>query len=225
MGSRFIRKVRTAFRAVAAQIVDQTGRTAISVEHIGSTNTDTERALLLRSAEQHLHPRQQDFDFGDVEERPASLVEVADWTKNSELPAANPDRGRPRTGTTDTAKVVASPATELKELLTAAYARLGIDVHDDEGFLAMELARLIEPTSKADTIRVLDDISAPHKSLRTLFRSLHRCHDEDYNDTLAKAMNAYRTHSLGLGAMIMYRTTTLLRALRKKFNLVWKYLL
>ncbi|MGP9490700.1 IS1634 family transposase, partial [Glutamicibacter sp. AOP5-A2-7] len=59
MGSRFIRKVRTASGAVAVQIVDQAGRTTTSVEHIGSANTDAELALLLRSAEQRLHPGQQ----------------------------------------------------------------------------------------------------------------------------------------------------------------------
>jgi hypothetical protein len=209
MGSRFIRKVRTASGAVAVQIVDQTGRTTTSVEHIGSANTDAELALLLRSAEQRLHPRQQAFDFGDVEQEPVSLDQVADWTKPVELSNVHPDRGRPRTGTTGAAKVIASPATELWDILTAAYARLGFEVLDDEGFRAMVLARLIEPTSKADTIRVLDDICAPHPSLRTLFRSLHRCHNEDYKDTLAKAMIAYRTQTVGLGAMIMYDVTTL----------------
>ncbi|MGP5342256.1 hypothetical protein ACTXML_16745 [Glutamicibacter arilaitensis] len=95
MGSRFIRKVRTASGAVAVQIVDQTGRTTTFVEHVGSANTDVELALLLRSAEQRLHPGQQTFDFGDVEQEPASLNDVADWTKPAELPNVHPDRGRP----------------------------------------------------------------------------------------------------------------------------------
>lgn len=155
MGSRFIRKVRTASGAVAVQVVDQIGRTTTSVEHIGSANTDAELALLLRSAEQRLHPGQQAFDLGEMEQEPASLGEVADWTKNAALPKVTPDRGRPRTGATGHAKVVASPATELWEILTAAYARLGFEVLDDEGFRALVLARLIEPTSKADTFRVL----------------------------------------------------------------------
>lgn len=67
MGSRFICKVRTASGAVAVQVLDQIGRTT-SVEHVGSANTDAELALLLRSAEQRLHPGQQAFDFGDVEQ-------------------------------------------------------------------------------------------------------------------------------------------------------------
>lgn len=209
MGSRFIRKVRTASGAVAVQIVDQSGRATTSVEHIGSANTDAELTLLLQTAKQRLHPGQLAFDFGDLEQEPAALEEVSDWTKNAELPVENTGRGRPKTGTVGAAKVVASPAVELWEILTAAYARLGFEVLADEGFRAMVLARLIEPTTKADAIRVLDDIAAPHPSLRTLFRSLHRCHDLDYKDALAKAMVAYRTQSVGLGAMIMYDVTTL----------------
>ncbi|MGP5033237.1 IS1634 family transposase, partial [Glutamicibacter arilaitensis] len=209
MGSRFIRKVRTASGAVAVQIIDHSGRATTSVEHIGSANTDAELALLLQTAKQRLHPGQLAFDFGDLEQEPAALEEVSDWTKNAELPVENTGRGRPKTGTVGAAKVVASPAVELWEILTAAYARLGFEVLADEGFRAMVLARLIEPTSKADAIRVLDDIAAPHPSLRTLFRSLHRCHDLDYKDALAKAMVAYRTQSVGLGAMIMYDVTTL----------------
>lgn len=98
MGSRFIRKVRTASGAVAVQIMDQAGHTTTSVEHFGSANSDAELALLPRTAEQRLHPGQLSFDLGDVEQEPASLVEVADWTNNSELPAIAADRGRPRSG-------------------------------------------------------------------------------------------------------------------------------
>lgn len=97
-----------------------------------------------------------------------SLDGVVGWTEPAKLSNLHPDRGRPRTGTTDTTKVVSSPAVELWEILTAAYAGLGFGVFDDEGFRAMVLVRLIEPTSKADTIRVLDDIATSHPSLRTL---------------------------------------------------------
>ncbi|WP_404290800.1 hypothetical protein [Glutamicibacter arilaitensis] len=64
----------------------------------------------------------------------------------------------------------------------------------------MMLARLIEPTSKADTIRVLDETSAPPPSLRTHSRSLHRCYDKDYKDykdykdTLSKAPYDLQEH-------------------------------
>jgi len=50
MGSRFIRKVRTASGAIAVQIVEKNGRTVIGIEHLGSANTDEDLAVLLASA-------------------------------------------------------------------------------------------------------------------------------------------------------------------------------
>lgn len=73
----------------------------------------------------------------------------------------------------------------------------------------MVLARLIEPTSKALSIRVLQQIDAPHPSLRTLFRSLGACIEKDYRDQLAKAMVAYRSATAGLASLVMYDVTTL----------------
>ena len=72
-------------------------------------------------------------------------------------------------------------------VLTSAYARLGFDVLGDEAFRAMVLARIVEPTSKADIVRVLDEIGAPAVSLRTLFRSLARCAGQRLPRQLAKA--------------------------------------
>ncbi|ALG27802.1 hypothetical protein AOZ07_01495 [Glutamicibacter halophytocola] len=73
----------------------------------------------------------------------------------------------------------------------------------------MVLARLTEPTSKADTIRVLKDIDAPHPSQRTLFRSLGSCIEKDYRDQLAKAMVVYRSATAGLASLVMYDVNTL----------------
>ncbi|PRA06987.1 hypothetical protein CQ019_06510 [Arthrobacter sp. MYb229] len=56
MGSRFIGKLSSGSGAVAVQIVDQAGRTAISVVRLGSASADAELALLLRTAPQRLHP-------------------------------------------------------------------------------------------------------------------------------------------------------------------------
>ena len=57
----------------------------------------------------------------------------------------------------------------------------------DETFKRLVLARIIEPTSKADTIRVLGEIGVRAPGLRTIFRSLDRCVDRDYRDAISKA--------------------------------------
>ncbi len=47
------------------------------------------------------------------------------------------------------------------------------------------LARIVEPTSKADSLRVLDEFGVAHGSLRTMFRSLARA--RCYRDVVAAA--------------------------------------
>lgn len=211
MGSRFVRKVRTASGAVAVQIVEKSGRQVVGVEHVGSAHSDADLALLLVAAQERLMPGQATFDLGFVEQVPVSLADVADWTEPRAIPILEQPTtvGRPTRSVSAEGKVLGSPAAELWEVLLGAYSRLGFDVLDDEGFRAMVLARLIEPTSKADSIRVLDEIDAPHPALRTLFRSLQRCQEQDYRDLLAKAMVGFRTETTGLAAMIMYDVTTL----------------
>lgn len=89
------------------------------------------------------------------------------------------------------------------------YGRLGFNILDDIASKVMVLDRIIEPTSKADTIRVLKDIDASHPSLRTLFRSLGTCIEKDYRDQLAKTMVAYRASTAGLASLLMYDVATL----------------
>jgi len=56
-----------------------------------------------------------------------------------------------------------------------------------DAFEQMVLARIVEPTSKADSVRVLEQIGVEHASLRTIFRSVKRCQERGYRDTLAAA--------------------------------------
>ena len=67
-------------------------------------------------------------------------------------------------------------------VLTDAYRRLALDALADEAFRAMVLARIVEPTSEADSLRVLADLGAPAPGQRTLFRSLKRCRDKVLGD-------------------------------------------
>jgi predicted secreted protein len=206
MTMRFIRKVRTKSGAVAVQIVNRTGRIVTGIEHIGSAHTDAELGILLVKAEEQLHPGQQTFDFGDIEQTPGKTSDIADWRDPETIKQSDTNQSR---SISATGKVIASPATILWEILEAAYDRLGFNVLGDPAFKAMVLARLIEPTSKAQSIRVLQQIDAPHPSLRTLFRSLGACIDKDYRDQLAKAMVAYRAATAGLASLVMYDVTTL----------------
>ena len=93
--------------------------------------------------------------------------------------------------------------------MTSAYARPGFDVLGDDGFRAMVLARIVEATSKAEVVRVLDEIGAPAVSLRTLFRSLARSQARDYRGQLATAAWAHSVRTSGTAALVLYDVPTL----------------
>ena len=206
--SRFVRKVRTASGAVAVQVVMRRGR---QVEHVGSAHTDAELALLVAAARERLSPGQDVLDLGALPVVPARMDDVADWTAEPVLPLqpATPAAGERPAVVAAGGRVVGTSADLLWMVLTSAYSRLGFDVLGDDGFRAMVLARIVEPTSKAEVVRVLDEIGAPAVSLRTLFRSLARCQEQDYRGTLARAAWAHSVRTSGTAALVLYDVTTL----------------
>ncbi len=159
MVSRFVRKVRTSSGAVAVQVVTRRGRQVERIEHVGSAHTDAGLALLLAAARERLSPGQDVLDLGDLPVVPARMDEVADWTGDPELPVPSAG-GRPASVAAG-GRVVGTSADLLWAVLTSAYAQLGFDVLGDDGFRAMVLARIVEPASKAEVVRVLDEIGAP----------------------------------------------------------------
>lgn len=209
-----MRRVRTASGAVAVQLVVKDRGEVVEVEHVGSAHSDAELALLLAAARERLEPDQQALDLGELSVEPARLDDTADWTRPApgpdlDLPATDPPAppGRPRSHGAG-GRVVGTAALTLWNVLDGAYTRLGFDSLADEAFKAMTLARVIEPTSKADTVRVLSEIGAPAPGLRTLFRALARCEQRDYRATLAAACLAHATQGGALG-LILYDVTTL----------------
>ena len=183
----FIRKVPTASGARAVQIVHKQGREVVGIEHIGSAHDDSQLAVLMEVARQRLLPGQDTFDL-------TSRSATSSMGTSSGAGAG--------------AQVAGMSSRLLWDVLAGAYQRLGFDVVGDETFKDLVLARIIEPTSKADTIRVLGEIGVAAPGLRTIFRSLGRCVDRDYRDQIAKACMA-RIAAGGPVAMVMYDVTTL----------------
>jgi transposase len=222
MVSRFVRRVRTASGAVAVQVVTRRGRVVEGIEHVGSAHTDAELALLLAAAGELLSPGQEELDLGVLPAVPARVDDVADWTSASwsaaelELdepaPVVAPGRAATVAGG---GRVVGTSSALLWQTLMNVYARLGFDVLADDGFRAMVLARIVEPTSKAAAVRVLEEVGAPPVSVRTLFRSLTRTQKRDYRGRLAAACRTYATRATrsgslrSNGALVLYDVTTL----------------
>src|SRR5665811_1463091 len=107
------------------------------------------------------------------------------------------------------ARVVSSSCWLLWQVLTDAYRHLGFDVLGDEAFRAMVLARLVEPTSKADTGRVLEELGVPAVHVNTLHAALRRSRERDYRGRLATACLAHSARTTGRVAMVLYDVTTL----------------
>lgn len=112
-----------------------------------------------------------------------------------------PDESRP-------AVITGKRCAVLWDVLCAVYERLGFDVIDDEAFQQLVLARLVEPTSKADSLRVLDEIGVAAASLRTMFRSLQRAQERDYRAAIAAACFTHAATS-GDVSLCLYDVTTL----------------
>lgn len=209
MASRFVRRVRTTSGAVAVQIITRVPGEADGIDHVGSAHTDAELAVLMAVARERVAPGQGVLELGGLDAVAARMDDIADWTLvKADGDDAAKGRGRP-VKVAAGGRTVRTSATVLWNVLTDAYSRLGFDVLDDEAFRAMVLARLIEPTSKADTVRVLASVGAPPVALRTLFRSLQRCGEHDYRDRIARACLTYSLKTTGPVTFVLYDVTTL----------------
>lgn len=210
MGSRFVRKVRTASGAVAVQVVTKQGRTVVDVDHVGSAHSNADLALLMQAANERLFPGQEALDVGPVDQVAERVADVGDWTRQRRPldPIDSAGGGRPEQ-VAGGGHVIGTASLLLWNVLADAYSHLGFDVLADETFKALVLARIIEPTSKADSIRVLREIGVKPPALNTIYRCLGRCQDRDYRDMLAHAALAHSVHAAGSSTLIMYDVTTL----------------
>jgi hypothetical protein len=181
--------VKTASGATAVQVAEKRRGVRTIVEHIGSAHTEAEVAALVQVARDRIAGDQQELDL----QIPVPV--------DKPIVAAAP-AGPVVTGTS---------SRLLWEVLESAYDRIGFDGIGNEAFKALVLARLVEPTSKADTIRVLQEIGVPVPSLRTIWRTLAACSEQDWRDGLCKAAYSFaaaKHGGTGLG-VVLYDVTTL----------------
>ncbi len=120
----FVRRSPGWSGSTKVQLAERREGRDVVVGHVGTARTDAELAVLMAQACRRLHEG-QDLD-----------LEVAGLE----------DEGVPQRPGLITSKRSAL----LWQVLTEAYARLGFDAIADEAFAQLVLARIIEPTSKAD---------------------------------------------------------------------------
>jgi hypothetical protein len=179
----FVRKVRTSSGATAVQIVSKTRGVRTIVEHLGSAHDDAQLAILIAIGR----------------ERIVELTGQGRFDLDGLMPVA------PQT----TAPTVAGFRSRvLWEVLEAAYSRLGFDTVGNDTFRKLVLARIVEPTSKADTLRVLGELGVPAPSLSTIWRTLARSIEQDWRARAATAAYAHATRD-GALTLVLYDVTTL----------------
>jgi hypothetical protein len=183
----YVRTVRTASGATAVQIVHGSRRGARLIEHVGSAHDELELEALKAAARQRLIGGQAQLDLGLD---PAATAAAA-------------------AGSRGPLEIASSRMGHLWDGLSSAYDQLGFAraVGGDEVFRQLVLARIIEPTSKADSLRVLAEVGVDAVSYPTLNRRLRGYAAEEFRRKLAAACAAHAR--LGPASLVLYDVSTL----------------
>jgi hypothetical protein len=139
------------------------------VEHVGSAHDERELEALRTAAAQRLAFLYPELDLG---------------LDGTDAAAVGPEP----------LPIVSSRAAVLWDGLAAAYDGLGFEqaVGRDAVFRLLVLARIIEPTSKQDSLRVLAETGVdPVPSYATLKRHLKAWATDEFRQELARACAAY----------------------------------
>ena len=139
----YVRTVKTSSGARAVQIVWSSRRGSRNIEHLGSAHDERELEALRAAAAQRLSEGQPELELG---------LEVAAGSGPLEI--------------------ASSRMAHLWEALCRAYDALGFAeaTGGDEVFRGLVLARIVEPTSKLDAVRVLEEVGVAPASYRSVTR-------------------------------------------------------
>jgi hypothetical protein len=176
----YVRTVKTASGATAVQIVYSFHRGSRQIDHVGSAHSAAELELLKAAARQKLAAGQGVLDLG--------------------LDTAAPGGPLP---------ITASRMGFLLDALAHAYDVLGFDqaAGGDEVFFQLTAARIIEPVSKLDSLRVLEEAGLAPVSYPTVNRRLPVYARDGWRQRLSAACAAHAR--LGRATLVLYDVTTL----------------
>ncbi|MCV7192152.1 IS1634 family transposase [Mycolicibacterium brumae] len=184
------------------------GRRDELVAHVGSAHTDAELGILLERARQMLDGDQETLDF-EAPARTARVDDVADHRQQTlPAPGAAPTRSARASAPAPPGRTTGTCSRLLYDTVGAVYDWLGFGEIDDEVFRDLVIARIVEPTSKLDSVRVLADLGAAPRSYRTIQRHLNEVGPGKYRDTVAEKCFAY-ARDCGALSLILYDVTTL----------------
>ena len=179
--SPYVRTVKTASGARAVQIVHSSRRGSRDIEHIGSAHDEARLAMLTAVARQRLAAGQGELDLGLDD---------------------SPEAGGPL-------EITGSRMGHLWEALCRGFDRLGFGeaTGGDVVFRQLVLARIIEPTSKQDSLRVLQEVGIDAVSYPTVNRRLPVYARAGWRQRVAAACAVHAR--LGPASLVLYDVSTL----------------
>jgi hypothetical protein len=176
----YVRTVRTSSGATAVQIVYSSHRGSRQIEHLGSAHTAAEVELLKAAARQKLAAGQGELELG--------------------LDTGAPGGPLP---------ITSSRMGCLLDALWQAYDVLGFGqaAAGDEVFFQLAAARVIEPVSKLDSLRVLEEAGLAPASYPTVNRRLPVYARDAWRQRLSAACAAHA--GLGPASLVLFDCSTL----------------
>ena len=176
----YVRTVKTSSGATAVQIVWSSRKGSRKIEHLGSAHDEAGVAALKAAGAQRLAAGQAELDLG-----------LAERSAAEPLP------------------ITSTKSALLWDALCTAYAHLGfVEAADtDEVFRQLVLARIIEPTSKSDSLRVIEETGVAPVSYPTLNRRLPIFAKPTFRQSLSAACAAHAR--LGPASLVLYDVSTL----------------
>lgn len=182
----FVSRVPNGKGGTAVRVLWRQGRRQVGMQHVGTGRTEAEVALLVARARELI---------------------TAGEDPLPDLAVDPPTDASPGSVTAVSARVVGTMSAVLWEALEAVWAGLGFDdAVGDRAFKALALARVIEPTSKLDSARVLGEVGAWAPANTTIYQCLKRCQERGYREKLAAAC---WQHAGANASLLLYDVTTL----------------
>jgi len=175
-----MRTVKTTSGATAVQVVWSSLRGSRQIEHLGSAHDEAELEALKAAAQQRIAAGQLELGLGLDGPGPAGPLPIT-----------------------------SSRMSHLTDSLERAYRVLGLEdaASGDDVFRHLVLARIIEPSSKLDSLRVLEEAGVAPGSYRTLKRRLPVYAEEAWRQGVSEACAAHAR--LGPASLVLYDVSTL----------------
>lgn len=136
------------------------------------------------------------------QEEETMLMSLARQRLHANQPSLFPD-----TPPTVKLRLKSSCSGLLQRVLLERYYHLGFGQLADEVYALLCIARIVEPTSKLDSLRVLSDLGVHHIDKNQLYRCLQKVIDQDYRNTISQLCFDYAA-SRNL-SLVLYDVTTL----------------